>query len=317
MILPRLAALAIAMAACLAAPVAAQGYPAKPVRIIVPTSPGGVNDVVTRVLAPKLGEALGRPIIVENHPPTVRGTAMVAKADPDGYTLLSVFDNFPLIQILYKDVPYDALKDFTPVAQIVSNPMMLAAATQLGVKDLKQYLQLARSSRLNFGSAGAGTSSHLSVELFKSATGIDAQAVHYKGGAPAVSDLLGGRVQFMIAAVGTLIQQVKSGKLVPLAVTSLERLALLPEVPSLAETYPGFEARSWQGMVAPAGTANEIVARLNADLARTLRSPEIKRTLEDQAYQIVGGPAQAFGILIAAEYNKWAKVIREQRISLD
>src|ERR1035437_8018777 len=164
----------VAMAAYAVAPLGAQGYPAKPVRVIVPTSPGGVNDVVTRLISPKLAEALGQAVFVENHAPTVSGTAMVAKAAPDGYTLLSIFDNFPLIQVLYKDVPYDALKDFAPISLTVRNRMILAVPPSLGVRDLKQFLQLAKSKSANFNyaSAGAGTSSHLAVELFKSKAGI-------------------------------------------------------------------------------------------------------------------------------------------------
>jgi len=313
----RVAAMFMAIAACWTQTLGAQGYPAKPIRIIVPTSPGGVNDVVTRLLAPKLGEALGRPVIVENHAPTVLGTALVAKAAPDGYTVLSIFDNFPLVQILFKDVPYDALRDFTPLSLIVTNPMVIGVSAQLGVKDLGRFLQRARSEHFNYATAGAGTSSHLAVELFKSTTGIELQAVHYKGAAPAVSDLLGGRVQLMIAGAVTLMPQVRPGKVVPLAVTSLERLSALPNVPTVAETYPGFEARGWQGMVAPAGTASEIVARLNADIGKSVRSSEVRRNLEDQAYEVVGSSPQLLGTLIASEYKKWGKVIRDRRITLD
>ncbi|OFZ98778.1 MAG: hypothetical protein A3H35_05515 [Betaproteobacteria bacterium RIFCSPLOWO2_02_FULL_62_17] len=309
----------VAMAAYAVTPLGAQGYPVKPVRVIVPTSPGGVNDVVTRLVSPKLAEALGQAVVVENHPPTVSGTAMVAKASPDGYTLLSIFDNFPLIQVLYKDVPYDALRDFTPVILTVRSPMLLAVPPTLGVRDLTQFLQLAKSKSANFNyaSAGAGTSSHLTVELFKSTAGIDAQSVHYKGAGPAVLDLIGGRVQFMIAAVGTLIAHVKAGKLVPLAVTGPETLALLPNVPTIAQAYRGFEASGWQGMVAPAGTPNEIIGRLNADIGKALRTADVRRNLEQQAYEIVGSSSQVLGALVAAEHAKWVKVIREQKITLN
>lgn len=309
----------MAMTACAVFPAGAQVYPAKPVRIIVPTSPGGVNDVVTRLVAPKLAEALGQTVFVENHAPTVSGTAMAAKAAPDGYTLLSVFDNFPLIQVLFKDVPYDARRDFTPVTLTVRNRMILAVHPSLGVKDLKQFLQLGQSKsvNINYATAGAGTSSHLAVELFKSKAGINAQVVHYKGAGPALLDLTGGRVQFMIAAVGTLSALVKSGKLVPLAVTGPETLAQLPGVPTFAEAYPGFEASGWQGMVAPAGTPGEIIGRLNTDMGKALRVPEVRRNLEQQAYEIVGSPPQVLGELVSAEYDKWSKVIRDQKITLD
>ena len=307
--------------ACSAAPLAAQVYPTKPIRVIVPTPPGGAIDVTTRAITPKLAEALGRPIIVENHAgaSTMLGTDMAAKAAPDGYTLLSVFDNFPLSQYLFKKVPYDAIKDFAPISMIIRGPMIVAVPQQLGVKDLNQLVQIARSKagNFNYGSAGAGTSSHLTVELFKLTTGIDAQPVHYKGAAPAVADLLGGHVQLMIAASGTLLPHVRAGRLVPLAVSASKRVSQLPGVPTIAEFYPGFEAQSWVGMLAPAGTPSEIIRRVNIEIVRTLADPGIKGRFEDLGFEVVGSAPEAFAKWIAEQSVKWGRVIRERKITLD
>jgi len=298
----------------------AQGYPNKLIKVIVPSSPGGAIDVTTRSVAPKLSEALGQPIIVDNRPgaDTIIGTEMAAKATPDGYTLLTVFDNFPLTQYLVKKVPYDALKDFTPISLIIHGPMIVGVPAQLGVKDLKQFIELAKSKgSFSYASAGAGTSSHLTVELFKMTTGIDVQAVHYKGAAPGVSDLLGGHVQLMIAGFGTLIQQVRSGKVQALAVSSLKRVSLLPNVPTIAESYPGFEAQSWVGMLGPAGLPGEITHRLNGELVKVLADRNLRAKFEDQGWEVVGSSPEAFSKYLAGYSDKWSRVIRERNITLD
>ncbi|MCC6474395.1 MAG: tripartite tricarboxylate transporter substrate binding protein [Burkholderiales bacterium] len=299
----------------------AQAYPARSVRIIVPSSAGGGIDVTTRALTPRLSESLRQPVLVENRPgaETMIGTEMVAKAPPDGYTLLSVFDNFPLTQHMIKKVPYDALRDFAPVALLVRGPMIVGVPPQLGVKDLAEFVNLARAKggAFNYGSAGVGTSSHLSVELFKLRTGTDLKAVHYKGAAPAVTDLIGGHIQLMIAASGTLIPQVRGGKLLALAVTAPERIPQLPGVRAVAETYPGFDAFSWVGMLAPAGTPAEIVRRLNAEVTRILVEPEVKSGFEKRGWEVAGGSPEDFGRWLAAQTEKWVRVIRERNITLD
>lgn len=304
-----------------AAPLAAQGFPNKPIRVIVPTPPGGAIDVTTRMITPKLSETLGKPVIVENRAgaDTMIGTEMAAKSPPDGYTLLSVFDNFPLSQHLFKKVPYDAIRDFSPISMLIRGPMIVAAPPKLGVKDLNELVQLAKSKAgsFNYGSAGGGTSSHLTVELFKLTTGIDAQPVHYKGAAPAVSDLIGGHVQFMIAASGTLLPHVRSGRLVPLAVSALHRVPQLPNVPAIAEVYPGFEAQSWVGMLAPAGTPPDIVRRVNAEIVRALADQAIKSRFEDLGFEVVGSSPEAFSKWIVEQSGKWGRVIRERKIALD
>ena len=307
--------------ACSATPLAAQGYPAKPVRIIVPWPAGGGVDVTLRTITPKLTEALGQPVILEFHAGAAGmiGTDMAAKAAPDGYTLLGVFDNFPLTQYLFKKVPYDAIKDFAPISMIIRGPMILVVPPPLGLKDFNRFLQLARStaSNVNYASAGAGTSSHLTVELFKSRAGIDAQPVHHKGAAPAMTAVMGGHVQFMIVAAGTVLPHVRSGTLVPLAVSATKRISQLPNVPAIAEFFPGFEAQSWIGMLAPAGTPSEIIRRVNAAIDKALADPDVKGRYEKLGVEAVGGTPEFFAKWIADESNKWGRVIRERKIALD
>jgi tripartite-type tricarboxylate transporter receptor subunit TctC len=315
-----MAALASVAAACWMTSLAAQGYPNKLIRVVVPSSPGGAIDVTTRAVTPKLAEALGQPVIVDNRPgaDTMIGTEMAAKAPPDGYTLLTVFDNFPLTQYLVRKVPYDAVKDFAPISLIIRGPMIVGVPAQLGVKDLNQFIQLAKSKgNLSYASAGAGTSSHLTVELFKMTTGIDVQVVHYKGAAPGVADLLGGHVQLMIAGFGTLIQQVRSGKVLALAVSAQKRVSLLPGVPTIAESYPGFEAGSWVGMLGPAGLPSDITHRLNGELVKVLADKELKAKFEDQGWEVVGSSPEGFSKYLLDYSDKWARVIRERKITLD
>ena len=306
--------------ACWIGAASAQGYPSRPVRVIVPTPPGGVIDVTTRAITPRLSELLGHPFIVENRAgaDTMIGSEMVARAAPDGYTLLSVFDNFPLSQFLFSKVPYDALKDFAPISLLIRGPMIVAVPQQLGIKDLNRFLELARSKpgALNYASAGAGTSSHLTVELFKLTTGIDVQAVHYKGAGPAVSDLLGGHVQLMIATSGTLLPHARSGRIVPLAVSATGRIPILPDVPAIAESFPGFDAQSWVGMLAPAGTSSAIIRQLNAGIAKVLAEPDIRRLFEDQGFEVLGSSAEVFEKWLATQSEKWGRVIRERKITL-
>ena len=308
-------------ALCWAASLGAQGYPSKPIRVIVPSAPGGAIDVTARTLTPRLAEALKQPVYVDNRAgaQTIIGTELAAKAASDGATLLAVFDNFPLTQYMMKNVPYDAIRDFAPISLIIRGPMIVGVPPQLGVRDLKQFVQLAKSKAgdLNYGSAGIGTSSHLTVELFKLTAGIDVRSVHYKGAAPAVVDLIGGTTQLMIAASGTLINHVKSGKILALAVSAPKRIPQLPSVPAIAEFYPGFEAQSWVGLLGPAGMSREIIGRLNSEVAKVLGDPDIRRRFEDQGWEVVGGTPEYFAKWLADQSQKWVRVIRERNITLE
>ena len=309
------------VAVCWVAPLAAQVYPSKPIRIIVPSSAGGGIDVTTRVLTPRLSEVFGQPVLVENRPgaQTIIGTEIVAKAAPDGYTLLTVFDNFPLTQHMMKNVPYDAIKDFAPISLLVRGPMIVGVPPQLGVKELKQFVNLVKSKpgAFSYGSASVGTSSHLTVELFKQRTGTDLKGVQYKGAAPAVTDLIGGHIQLMIAASGTLIEQVRSGKLVALAVTDAGRIPQLPNVPAMGESYPGFQAHSWVGMLTPAGTPPAIVHRLNAEVSKILADRDVVSLFRKRSWDVAGGSPEDFGKWLAEQTELWVRVIREQNITLD
>jgi tripartite-type tricarboxylate transporter receptor subunit TctC len=294
-----------------------QPYPSKPIRYIVPTSPGGVNDTSARVVAPRLSAGLATPVIVENRPPNVVGTGLVAKSAADGYTILNALDNHPLTQFLMKDVPYDATKDFAGISLVWRAPQIAAIPAGHGITDLAQFVRFAKSKagNLNYGAAGAGTSGHLAGELFKSTAGVDMQVVLHKGAGPAVSAVLGGHIDFIVATLGTLLPHIRSGKLVALGVTSPRRVPQLANVPAIAETYPGFEVQGWGGVVVPAGTPPDIIRRLNAELVKIVAEPEVRRVFENQGYEVVGSTPEAFDKWIAHESQKWGRVIRERGIT--
>ncbi len=316
--LPALFALALVSAA---APLAAQTYPAKPVRMVVPTSAGGVTDVIARLIAPGLGAALGQPVIVENRIGAggVPATDAVAKAAPDGHTLLVVFDSFAANPYLFKDVPYDVVRDFAPISLLVRSPQVVVVQPKLGVTSFREFIAVAkaRGPALNCATAGPATSSRLTLELLRLTAGIEPTAVHYKGGSPAIVALLGGQVDMMVVTLGLALPHVKAGKLVAVAVTSGRRSAQLPDVATVAEFYPGFESQSWAGVLAPAATPRELVARLNAALLRVLAQPEVRETLNAQGYETVGSTPEVLGEWIRVESTRWGRVIRERRIELE
>src|SRR6185295_127019 len=234
-------------------------YPTRPVRLVVPASPGGASDLVARILAPALSAELGQPFIVENRVTSggIVGTQQVAESAPDGHTLLVTFDTFAVNPFVFRELKWDPVRDFAPVMQVCRYPQVLVVHPSLGVKSVKDFVALAKEKgpSLNYGSAGPASSSRLAYELFKETAGIETVPVHYKGGGPAIQDLIGGQVQVMlIQGGGAIPQYVKTGKLVALAVSSLERSKFYPELPTIAETYPGFESESWVGMFAPAAS---------------------------------------------------------------
>jgi tripartite-type tricarboxylate transporter receptor subunit TctC len=312
---------ALIVAGAFALPIAAQTYPSKPIRMVVPNTAGGATDVAARLTGPKLAELLGQPIVIENRVAAggVVGTNQVAQAAPDGYTLIMVFDSFTTNPFLFNDVKYDPVKDFAPVSLVVRSPQVLVAHPDLKVRNLKEFLQLARAqgSALDFGTAGPGTSSRFSMELFKLTTGLDPTPVHYKGGAALVNDLLGGQVKVTLITMGVVVQHIRAGKLVPLAVTSARKAALLPDVPTMAETFPGFEAQSWLGLLAPAAVPRPIVDRLHGGMVRALALAEIRDKFESQGYEVVASTPEAFGAWIQAESARWGRVIRERKITLE
>ena len=315
----RLASLA---AACvLATGAGAQSFPSKPIRMIVPNAPGGATDVAARLVAPKLAEQLGQPIVVENRAgaAAVTGTNYAAQAAPDGYALVMVFDSFTMNPYLFKNVLYDPIKDFAPITLVVRNPQLLVAHPSTGVKTLQEFLQLVRSkgAGFNFATAGAGTSSGLSLELFKTMAGVEPTAIHYRGGAPAITDLLGGQVAATIITAGVVIQHVRAGKLVPIAITSAKRHPALPDVQTMAEALPGFEAQSWIGLLASAGTPRPIVDRLHATTEKALAAPDVREKFESQMAEVVAGGPDEFAAWIKAESARWGALIRARNIRLD
>jgi tripartite-type tricarboxylate transporter receptor subunit TctC len=311
----------LGIVALAAASVQAQGYPSRPIRMVVPTSPGGVTDTAARAVAPQLAEALGQPIVVDNRAGAggMLGTDTVAKAAPDGYTVLAVFDSFVSNPHVFRSAPYDVVQDFAPVSLMILGPQLFVVHPALGVRTFGEFLPLAKSRRtpLNYATAGAATSSRLSVELFKMTANLDATLVHYKGGGPALNDLLGGHVEVMIASAGLVLPHVKTGRLTVLAVTSKGRSALVPGVPAVSEFFPQFEAQSWVGVLAPARTPRAVIQRLNAEVIKVLAAPEQKERFTGLGYEIVGSTPEQFGAWVRSETAKWGKLIRERGITAE
>jgi tripartite-type tricarboxylate transporter receptor subunit TctC len=308
------AALAV-FAALTAATSMAQNYPARPVRMVVPFTPGGSTDIIGRVVAQKLGEAWGTQVIVDNRPGAGGniGVEIVAKSPPDGYTLLvGHIGTMAVNPSLYPKLAYDPLRDFVPISLAAYVHNMLAVHPSLPAKTVKDVIALARAKpgALNYGSGGSGSAAHLSVEYFKLAAKIDVQHIPYKGTAPMLTDLIGGQLSLTITGVPPLLAQVKAGKLRGIAVAAAKRLPLLPDLPTMAETVPGYESTQWYGILAPAGTPKEIVAKINADIARGMKQPETAQRLSGEGADPFGGPSEQFGAHIKAEIERWGKVIR-------
>ena len=303
-----------------ATPCFAQGtYPAKPVRVISPSSAGGGSDIIARIVAPKLTERLGQQVIVENRPGagTVIGSDYVAKAAPDGYTLLLGIATLATNPALLKKMPYDAVRDLAPITQVAQSPNVLVVHPSIPVKTVKELIAFvrARPGQLTFASAGIGTNPHMTFELFRSMTKLDAVHVPYKGSAPAIIDLVGGHVAMMSATALTGIPQIRAGRLRGLGVTSAKRSAAAPELPTLDEAgVPGYEATQWYGLLAPAGTPPQIVKRLHADMVQILNSADVKSRLANDGAEPVGDTPEQFGKFIRAELAKWAQVARDAGI---
>jgi tripartite-type tricarboxylate transporter receptor subunit TctC len=310
--------LALLAAALCAGNVCAQAYPSRVVRLVVPSNPGGATDVNARLVAPKLGEQFGHNVLVENRTDATAFES-VARAAPDGYTLIAVFDNFTTNPYLYKHAGYDPVRDFTPIAMLTRSAQVVVVTPGLGVRQLDAFVKLARAKgdTLNCATAGPGTSSRLTAELFKAAAGINPTFVHYKGGNPAMTALLGAQVDMMIVTIGTVLPHLNAGKLVPLAVTSSGRHPILTELPTVASYYPGFETQSWVGILGPAGLPKDIVARLNAALATALAAEDVRKRLQGLAYEIVAGTPDAFADWIRVDAARWGRIIRERNITLE
>jgi tripartite-type tricarboxylate transporter receptor subunit TctC len=301
----------------------AQAYPTRPIRLVVPFSAGsGGTDLMARLIEQRLSASLGQQIVIDNRPGAggIPATDIVAKAAPDGYTLLMTNVSLAANAYLYSKLPFDPVKDLIPVTMINSSPLLLVVHPSVPVTSVKELLAYAKShpGKLDYGSGGVGSTPHLAGELFKSLSGIDAVHVPYKGGAPALNDLVGGQLSFMIENMAGTMPFVKAGKLRALAITSSQRSPLAPELPTMTEAgVPGYEVIGWNGIVAPKGTPPEIVARLQTEVARILRLPEVRQQMAALGAEPVGNTPEEFGAFIKAEMVRWGKVIKEKGIRAD
>ena len=299
-----------------------QAYPSKPVRIVVPFAPGGGTDILTRIMLPKLNEALKQQLIVDNRPGAGSqiGTEVVAKAPPDGYTILMVDTAFMTNPSLYSKLPYHSEKDFAPISLAASAPVIMIVHASVPVRTVKELVSLARAQpgALNFASGGPGSSTHLGVELLKYVAKIELVHIPYKGTGPAVADVLGGQVTMMFAGISSVKPHVESGRLRAIAVTGDKRSAAMPKVPTFVEAgMRAVDASSYWGTLAPARTPPEIVARLGTAIAQVLKIPDIRDKLVDLGFDPIGGSPTEYAALLAKETDKWAKVIRAAGVKLD
>ncbi|MGJ7487365.1 tripartite tricarboxylate transporter substrate binding protein [Variovorax sp. LT2P21] len=311
-------------ALCLAVPALAQAqaYPTKPVKLVVPYPPGGPTDIVARLVAQKLSDAMGQQFIIDNRPGAGGnpGAELVARSPADGYTLVVATTAHAINPSLFKNLGYSLSKDFAPVSQLTSGPLVIVANPQLPAKNVAELIALAkaRPGELNFASSGNGQSTHLSAELFAAMAGVKMNHIPYKGSAPALTDTMGGQTQLMFDTMLSAMPHVKAGKLKALAVTSAARSPVAPEVPTVAESgLPGYEAIAWNGLLAPAGTPPEVLARLSAELKKVLAAPDVKDRFEAQGFAASWNSPEDFGRFLTAEVDKWAKVVKVSGAKVD
>ena len=307
----------------LALPAQAQStaYPARPVKFIVPITPGGSNDVVARVIAQKLTEQWGQAVTVDNRPGAGMnlGADLVAKSAPDGYTWLLGANNIFVTNPHVGKTPFDVFKDFTPISQVALVPFVLVVHPSVPAKNVAELVAYAKANpdELNYGSSGNGSPQQLASEMLNHAAGIQMQHVPYKGAVPAITDLLGGRIQVFIGAINSLLPHIKEGKLRLIAGAGGKRFAAFPDVPAIAETVPGVALDVWLGVFMPAGVPKDMVAKVNADIARVLQLPDVKANLNGQGIEAAPSSPEALAATIKDDYARWGKVIREANIKAD
>ncbi len=299
----------------------AQGYPTKPVRIVVPFAAGGAVDTLARIVSPKMGDVLHQPVIIDNRPGAGGnlGADVVAKSAPDGYTILLDTNGHAISPALYRKLPFDTEKDFASVSQLVATTLVLVATPSLPAKNVKELIALAKAQpgKLNYGSTGVGNPLHLTMELLKLSAGVDIVAVPYKGDAPLNTALMGGEVQVAVVPLSTSLQFIRSGKLRALAVTAAKRSAALPDVPTVAESgVPGFDSTSWQGLFVPARTARDIVDTIQRAVAAALDSPDVRDRVHSMGQEIVGSAPDEFDAKVKADIAKFARIVKEAHIPL-
>ncbi len=309
------------MLACGAANAYAQSYPTKPIRMIVPNAPGGLADSAARLVAGKLSESFGHQVIVDNRvgAGSTIGTLAAVRSAPDGYTLLTVFDSHATNPHLFKKLEYDTLADLAPISLLVRGPMLLVTTPKLPVSSVQEFVKLAKAKpgAINFLTVGPGSPARLFMELLKSSADIDVTMVAYKGAGPAMADLMSGQVDIMFGTIATVGNFVKSGKLKPLAITSERRSDFAPGVPALQEAIPGFRAEVWVGMFAPAKIPADIVARLNAETVKVLSTADLKTRFAEQGLETVGSTPPELDRWLRFEMDRWGKVIRDNKITLE
>ena len=309
----------VALLICLLAvpvlPAFSQGYPSKPVRVIAPFPPGGGTDLFARAVAQKLTSTLGQTFVVDNRSGAggMIGADLIAKSPPDGYSLLITSSSTHSINPhLTRKMPYDAIRDFVPVINIASAPNVLVVHPSVPAKSVKELIALAKSrpGALNYASNGTGTLSHLTGEMFKLQAGVNLIHIPYKGGPPAVIDLVAGQVSALFAAAPTVFPQVRAGKLRAIAMTGPKRSAALPDLPAVAEILPGFDSVQWWAMFAPAGTAGDVVDRLNSEVSRIITDADVKARFAAEGAEPAGGSPREFAAFVRADFEKWGKVVK-------
>lgn len=300
---------------------AQDAYPNKPIRIVAPFPAGGPSDVLARAVGKGLGDVFGQPVVVDNRPGAGGniGSNNVAKSPPDGYSLiLGNVGTHAINASLYRNMPYDTIKDFTPVSLVTSSALILVAHPSLQVKSVQELVALAKRENLSYGSAGIGTPQHLASELFNTLAGVKMTHIPYKGATPLLNDQLGGHIKLAIVGLPVALPHIKSGKLVALGVTSAARSPVAPDVPAIAESgLPGYEVGTWYGVLAPAGTPNEIVTRLNREIVKYMLQPEVREQMQKQGFEVLTSTPEEFATFMAAEIVKWAKVVKASGAKAD
>ena len=299
----------------------AQPYPSRPIRLIVPYPPGGATDIVARMLGQKLGDVFGQQVVIDNRAGggQVIGTDLAAKAAPDGYTLILVSITHTINPALHKKLPYDSIKDFTPITLVAASPQILIVHPSVAAKSVSELIALAKGKAggLNYASSGNGSGGHLAMELFKSMTGTRMTHIPYKGAGPALTDLIAGQTQAMFTSPLAALPHVKTGKLRALAMASKTRSLAAPDLATVGETVPGYEASLWYGLLAPAGTAKPIVARLHGEVVTALKLSDVVERLSSQGVEPIGSTPEELAAFMKSETAKWGKVVREANIRLD
>ncbi|MGQ0512568.1 MAG: Bug family tripartite tricarboxylate transporter substrate binding protein [Betaproteobacteria bacterium] len=302
---------------------AAQTWPSKPIRLVIPFGPGGATDVIARLVGQKVSEQLGQPIVFDNRPGANGniGTEAAVKSPADGYTLVMSYDGTMAINpSVYRKMPFDPVKDLAPVASVAQLPLLMVVHPSVPAKNVAEFVAFAKSrpGAVNYSSAGYGSAGHLAAELFRGRAGIDMVHVNYKGGGQAVLDLVGGQIQMVMTGLTTVEGHLKGGKLRALAFTSPRRMSGAPEVPTFDESgFPGLVVQSWYGILAPAGTPADIVGRLNGEINKAIQAPEVRARLASLGTDPTGGSAAEFGATIRADIARWAKVVETAGIKID